>query len=119
MNDYLFSKGQLSILYPSSNGRYILFSIQVEFSLVDKDMKLALYDDSCEKGQCSDTLSADAVFTLGAAYIGDRAPGATIQGEYSGFIGCIQDIKLDHQMLIPKELLKDPNTAQNAVVSSS
>ena len=79
-------------------------------------MKLTLYDDSCEKGLCSDMLSADAVFMLGAAYIGDRAPGAAIQGEYSGFIGCIQDIKLDQQMLIPKEMIKDPTTAQNIEV---
>ncbi len=75
-----------------------------------------LYDDSCEKGLCSDMLSADAVFMLGAAYIGDRPPGAAIQGEYSGFIGCIQDIKLDQQMLIPKEMIKDPTTAQNIEV---
>ncbi len=58
-----------------------------------------------------------SVVTTGAGYVGsDAAAGVQLDGAHPGFVGCLQDVLFDHQLLIPDDVLSNPDLAQNVQV---
>ena len=58
-----------------------------------------------------------AICTIpGTAYIGSNSNNVQLGGYYPGFIGCIQDVYFDYNLMIPEKTAENPELVKNIQV---
>ena len=55
----------------------------------------------------------------GTAYVGSNSVNVNLgEGYYPGFIGCMQDVYFDYDLMIPEKTIANPALAKNIQVNS-
>ncbi|KAF6718827.1 crumbs-like protein 1 [Oryzias melastigma] len=101
---------QVSHPGPVNDGRWYQVSLAVDERLV-----MTVTGPNCEKGCQVKTLGQNHLIFLHLSYFQELYVGGVPQ-EYltnsvsgKGFIGCMEDLEVDHKLLLPQDLIREDN----------
>ena len=65
--------------------------------------------------QCVESIAICSI--PGTAYVGSNSNNVELGGYYPGFVGCVQDVYFDYNLMIPVKTVENPELAKNIQVN--